>query len=217
MKSSLLLVLTSAALSCLGETNSLPSAFLVTAAYRDGVLKVMLAEVNEYARRLNLPEHFPVTTQSLALAHVSPPGLAERFGGLGNLHTTNYAYAFGKGRHLTYITRLPKDKSNRPLFERFQPWQIDPSMVNTNAAYALATQVLATAFVDLPELSRSTTVSIRPITILHMTTSVYDVEWRRGERKIAEVGVDEPTKELWLLRIEDPEIILRKPLETPNP
>src|SRR5208282_6121798 len=96
-------------------------------------------------------------------------------GVLGNLYTTNYSYAFGSGKRLTYITRLSKDKSQKSLYDKFKPWRIAPSEVDTNAAYSVATQILARAFVDVPHLLQSTTAFARPITILNMTTSVYDV------------------------------------------
>ena len=90
---------------------------------------------------------------------------------------------------------------------------IDPASVNTNAAYMLATQYLANAFVNVPLLSTSSVVSIQPSKILNMTTSKYRVEWQRGGKPVAKVVVASPQNELWTLRVEDPSLILRKPLE----
>ena len=66
---------------------------------------------------------------------------------------------------------------------------------------------------DLPWLLRHTTVTIHPIVILDMTTSVYDLEWKRSGTNVVEVGLEQSKKEVWLLRVEDPELILREPLE----
>jgi hypothetical protein len=163
-----------------------------------------------------LPEYLPLTKDSVTGSYISSPEFADRYGGLGRFSTTNYSYGFGRGKRLAYITRLPKDKSGRSLYDRFKPWAIDPSQVNTNAAYLLATQFLAEAFVDLSRLSTSAVVSIHPKVILKMTTSVYDLEWKRGGKNAVEIGLDESTKELWLLRVEDPSLVLRKPLEITN-
>lgn len=182
---------------------------------REALLGAMLAEANAYAASLGLPETLPLTLESLTEKFTTPPRVAVRFGTLGSLRTTNYSYGFGEGRHLCYVTRLPKDKSNRSLYERMKPRAIDPSAVNTNAAYSMATQFLARAFVDLPKLAGAK-LSIYPMTILKMTTSVYTVEWQRGGSPLAEVRFDQPKAELWSLRVEDPALILRKPLELPN-
>jgi hypothetical protein len=204
-----------------GETNGLvsnlsklPPSFTVSPAYREAALKAMLAEANVYAQRLNLAENLPITKTSLAGFHISTPYVANRFGALGNLSTTNYSYAFSRGRRLSSITRLPKDKSNRTLFEKFKPWAINVSEVNTNAAFSLATQFLVKAFVDLPSLSNSTVI-VQPVTILSMTTSVYRIEWQQGGTTLVEVGLAETNKELWGLHVDDAQYILRPPISLP--
>jgi hypothetical protein len=200
------------------ETNSVRiSPFLkASPAYQQATLRLMLDEANVYASRLKLPEKLPLTAESLKEKFVAPPHLATGFGALGSLRTTNFSYGFGKGRHLSYIMRLPKDKSNRPLYDRLKPWAIDPARVDTNAAYMMATQFLVNAFVDLPRLS-SAKVSIEPMTVLDMTTCIYTVEWQRGGNPIALVTLAKPKAELWTLRVEDPELILRPALSVNLP
>jgi hypothetical protein len=199
---------------CRGETNSASISPLVKAspAYQEAVLKLMLKEANIYAIRLNLPEKLPLTQESVKEKFITSPHLANDFGALGSFRTTNYSYGFGKGKRLCYIMRLPKDKSNRPLYDRLKPWAIDPATVNTNAAYMMATQYLAKAFVDLPRLSAAT-ISVEPMSVLDMTTSIYTVEWQRGGNPVAQVTLVDPKTELWTLRVEDPDLILREPLE----
>lgn len=183
--------------------------------YRKEISKSMIAEVNTYAAQLALPEHLPITSDSLTELFVSPPLVAHDFGALGNIQTTNFSYGFGKGRHLCYITKVIKG-TNPFDYEANKPYAIDPAAVNTNRAYLLATQFLAKAFVDLNRLSTSSVVSIKPWVILHMTTSKYTVQWSRNGEPVVKVVVAEPQKELWTLRVEDPTLILRPPLELPN-
>lgn len=184
-------------------------------AYKEALSRLMLDEVNDYAARLNLPGPLPVTTNALTENFVSSSPLAIRFGALGSLRTTNFSFGFGKGRHLCYITRIIKG-DNPYSFDDNKHFAIDPSAVNTNAAYLLATQFLAKAFVDLNRLSTSSVVSIQPWVILKMTTSKYTVQWSREGRPVAKVVLVEPKKELWTLRVEDPSLILRKPIEVAN-
>lgn len=193
----------------------MPPPLKVPPAYREAMSKLMLAEANEYARALHLPETLPLTTNLLRECFVTPPFVAARFGALGSLRTTNYSYAFGRGRRLSYVTRLIKG-DNPYDYDSHKRYAIDPSAVNTNAAYRQATQWLSKAFVDVRRLSESSTVSIQPWVILHMTTSKYTVEWQRNGEPVAKVVLVEPKAELWTLRVEDPQLILRKPLELAN-
>ena len=211
---------------CFGQTNFVARHRLLNAppAYQETAFKLMLAEANDYANALNLPETLPITTNSLNEIFVASPYVAGRFGTLGSLRTTNFSYGFGKGKHLCYITRLIK--GNNPYdYDANKPYAIDPSAVNTNAAYSMATQFLTKAFVDVSRLSTSSVVSVEPWVILHMTTSKYTVEWRQGNmliggepmaKTVAKVVVAAPKGELWTLRVEEPDYILRKPLEITN-
>jgi len=196
---------------CLSETNSVSASRKTSQVYKDAVLKAMLDEANEYAKHIGLPENLPITRASLKETVISPPAIAIRFGALGSFRTEKFSYAFGRGRRLSYITRLTKD-AGKPLYEANKHLAIPLSSVNTNSAYMMATQWLAKAFVDLQRLSQSATVSVRPWRILDMTTCKYTVEWQRGAKQIAEVTLIEPTNELLVLRVEDPELILRPPL-----
>lgn len=200
--------------ACFGQTN-LPtrlSHFNGPPAYKEAISKLMLSEVNDYATQLGLAESLPITTNSLKELFVSSPFLAERFGALGSLYTTNFSYGFGKGKHLCYITRIIKGM-NPYDYDANRPYAIDPSQVNTNEAYNMATQFLAKAFVDVSRLSTSSIVTIQPWVILHMTTSKYTVQWERNGKPVVKVVLSPPKAELWTLRVEDPDLILRKPLE----
>ncbi len=215
---STLLVSVLAEAACLGQTNTVTSRFLKRdkpPAYQNLMSKQMLAEVNHYASRLNLPESLPITTNSVKELYISSPTVAERFGALGSLQTTNFSYGFGKGKHLCYITRVIRG-DNPYSYKDNKQFAIDPTAVNTNAACQAATQMLAMAYVDLNRLSTSSVVSVKPWVILDMTTCKYTVQWSRNGRPIVKVVLVEPKKELWVLRIEDPNLIHRKPLELGN-
>jgi hypothetical protein len=202
--------------AALAQPNSPVPAYLsaeATPAYREAVLSYMLEEANAYAVRLNLAERFPITAQSLREQAVVSPRVAALFGALGSLRTTNYSYAFGKGRRLTYITRLRKDDSAKSLADGLMSLAIPPEAVDTNQALVVATQLLARAFVDLAALSRWAAPHARPIQVRGVTTSVYDVEWDRSGEPVAGVKLGQPAGEVWSLRIEDPQFISRKPLD----
>ena len=216
---SLLLIFSAVAeIPCFGQTNFSVAKFLKMEkppAYQEAVLKLMLAELNDYVMALKLPETLPLAKDSITNYHVTAPFVANQFGALGSLRTTNYSYGFGKGRHLCYITRIIKG-TNPYDYDNNKPYAIDPIQVNTNAAYSMATQFLVKAFVDVSRLSTSSIVSIEPWVILHMTTSKYTVQWEREGRPIVKVVVSPPKAELWTLRVEDSTLILRKPLEVTN-
>lgn len=199
------------------ETNK-PHARLfegIPPAYEETVLRLMIGEANIYIIELDLPETRPLTARALRERFVAPPRVAESFGALGSMQSSNFSYSFGRGKRLSYITRLPKDTSNRPLYERMKPWAIAPELVDTNSAYMIATQYLARAFVDLTSI-KNATVLAAPRKVLDMTTAIYTVAWRRGDNILAEVTVDMRDRELWSLRVEDPACSLRHPLAVPS-
>jgi hypothetical protein len=205
-------------IACFGQTNLAAVRFLKRdkpPAYQKAVAKLLFTEANYYAAQLNLPELLPISINTITELFISSPSLVERFGALGSLRTTNFSYGFGKGKHLCYITRVIKG-SNPYDYDANKPYAIDPALVNTNAAFSMATQFLAKAFVDVSRLSTSSIVSIQPWVILHMTTSKYTVQWERNGRPVVKVVLSPPKAELWTLRVEDPSLILRKPLEITN-
>lgn len=201
----------------LAQTNRVSqlSHYSGPSVYQQSVARLMLAEVNDYSAGLNLPESIPIGINSLTETFVSSPYLAERFGVLGSMATTNFAYGFGKGKHLCYITK--KIKGTNPSDpELNKPYAIAPSAVNTNAAYLLAKDFLTRAYVDVSRLSTSSVVSVEPWIILKMTTSKYTVEWQRNGKPVVKVVLASPQNELWTLRVEDPSLILRPSLQITN-
>jgi hypothetical protein len=217
-KLGLVLLAMAASAACFGQTNDLIRQFLnreKSPAYQQAAIKQMLAEANTYVQALDLSETNPFSIGTITSSHVTPPFVASQFGALGSFQTMNFSYGFGRGKHLCYITRIIK--SGNPYdFEASKPYAIAPTDVNTNAAYQLATQFLARAFVNVSRLSTSCVVRIEPWVILRMTTSKYTVQWERDGQPIVKVVLSPPKNELWTLRVEDPSLILRLPLEITN-
>jgi hypothetical protein len=206
-------------IDCGGYTNTtFPSPGSgASAAYRQAAVTAMLAEANEYARRLGLSETLPITEPALKEIFVAEPQLADRFGALGSLRTTNFSYAFGKGKRLSYVTSL---QSEVPMLrpERHDPPRIEPPEVNTNYAYRVATQLLARAYVDVPRLLQCSDVSINTWKTPDRAACKCTVEWELSNGKpVAEVTLVMPDARLGRLRIENPELILRPPLRVTMP
>src|ERR1035437_1027291 len=193
-----------ASIDGLAQTNAAPRLSYLSGplAYQATVARLMLAEANEYVSFLGLPESFPISTNLLKEVFVTSPYLAEHFGILGSLATTNFSYGFGKGKHLCYITRIIKG-TNPYDYDNNKPYAIDSSLVNTKEAYSMATQFLTKAFVDVSRLSTSSIVSVEPWVILHMNTSKYTVQWQRNNQPVVKVILASPPNELWTLRVED--------------
>lgn len=204
--------------NCSGqETN--PPAQLMTReqalAYKAAMEKAMLAEANIYIKALKLADSYPISESNLQEEFISSPYVARRFGALGTLETENYSYSFGNGRRLSYIIRRTGE-TNIYSLDFNKRYAIRPIDVNTNAAYLDALQYLTNAFVNVSHLVASSEVSVKPLVILNMTTSEYTVEWNRAGRTVVKVFLIEPARELRTLRVEDPDLILRKPLQIPN-
>jgi hypothetical protein len=195
--------------SCAGMGETAGDTFGVqTDTNAIATLELMIQEAQTYALRLGLPEELPITRRSLTECFLAPSEIARQFGCLGSFRTKRFSYGFDKGQHLCYITRLVEEP-NKSLYERYKSLAIGESAVNTNGAFTLATQWLAKAFVDVPRLNRSSTISVEPVKILDITVAIYDVSWRAGSRQLAEVVLVEPTAQLRSLEIKDPQYIQR--------
>jgi hypothetical protein len=155
-----------------------------------------------------------VTTNSLVEVFIASAHLAEDFGSLGSLRTTNFSYAFGKGRRLTYIIRLTRNGSP-DCHGNNEQFRVTTPSVDTNGACKAAVRCLQKVFIDLQRLTNSCTVLIYPWVAREVITRKYTVEWYRPDKNdmpVAEVTVAGPRFDLWTLRIEEPDLIFRPPL-----
>jgi hypothetical protein len=138
-------------------------AFLhTTAAYQAAVLQLMVGEANFASEQLNLPERLPSATNLLAVADVWPAPMGVG-GGVGS---SNYVFQFEKGRLIKVLKTdwMQKlDPSATNLFELSKR----PSLIDTDAAFQLATQWLSRLWVDLPAVEAK-----YPHHVTQMTTRI---------------------------------------------
>jgi hypothetical protein len=117
-------------------------AFLhTTIAYQSAALNLMVGQANFDAQQLHLNEPLPI----VAPASTNDWKVAlPLYGVTGGFSTSNYVYQFKAGK-LVWIQKRP---------QRRNPTSAQPSLVDTNGAYQLATQWLAGISVDVPALER---------------------------------------------------------------
>lgn len=130
-------------------------------AYKFVATTLMLAEVNYCATRLKLPINLPVKEQDLVKIMVFNPKTGGR--ALARLDTTNFSFSFGKPGRLIFVTRLEQGyqalsttrRQGRLPTVQFLPQLLGvPSVIDTNGAYHLASNWLASIDVDVARLER---------------------------------------------------------------
>src|ERR1035437_1098237 len=114
-----------------------------TLAYQSAAMHLMVGQADFEARQLHLTEPLPIvapaSTNNWTVA-MPPDGVT------GRLATTNYFYQFQAGKLFSIIKR-PLGRGAIP-----NPAESQPSLIDTNDAYQLATQWLAAISVDVPAL-----------------------------------------------------------------
>ena len=201
----------------------LEALLYTTPAYQKEALHLLLGEANDAVRELHLPEQFPITERDLVDLVIDPPRVAEKIGGVGVVGTTNYEYCVSVGKKLSFITskKLDSGSARNELKARYL-WPT--SRRNTNAAYKLATNWLASIQMDVKRIEHDCNVyfwSWTPdgVDEQHFVP-IYWVYWiKRGEEgngSVASVELLEPTRLLGQLRVERPEYILRGAVEITN-
>lgn len=192
---------------------------LVTPAYRKEALRLLIEEVNRVAKELQLPEKLPITESNLTASYLSPPNMAGRVPGFGNLSTSNYVYFVTVGNKFSFLERTHLAEEQEQLEKQFL-WPI--SRMDTNAAYQVATQLLVAASIDVKALNRDCSAHILPLIPDgeggNRFVPIYTVYWMKRDQvgSIAEVEFVEPTKTILQMRVMKSEYILRKPLVITN-
>ena len=126
-----------------------------TAAYQAAVVQLMVGEANFAARQLGIREDVPSDTNALVEFQVNPPPL----GVGGSIVTTNYLFSFDHGR-LSSLTKRDWFKRLSPPASNMLDLARQPSLLDTNGAYQLATQRLAGISVDASLLEQKWPVHI---------------------------------------------------------
>ncbi len=127
------------------------TAFLrTTTAYQTAALQLMVGEANFAAKQLDLKEPLPIIVPADTNKwEVMPPPMG--IGGM--ILTSNYDFEFSGG-YLTGISKKDWLKKVSPAVTNTLELANQPSLLDTNGAYQLATQWLAKVFVNVPELER---------------------------------------------------------------
>jgi hypothetical protein len=190
-------------------------------AYRKEALRLVIQEANQVAEALRLPEKLPIDETNLLAWHISPPGISRLTKSVGNVTTSNYIYYVSVDGKFSYLEGKHQDADRQRWFKEYS-WPI--SRLDTNAAYQLATQWLATASMDVDALNRECSLHVYPTALRRQGTNahflpVYWVFWTKGVEghgSAASVELFAPAKTLMQLRVEDSKYILRKPLQVTN-
>jgi len=190
-------------------------------AYRKEALRLVLQEANQVAEALRLPEKLPIDETNLLAWHISPPGISRRTKSVGNVTTSNYIYYVSVDGKFSYLEGTHQDIDRQRWFKEYS-WPT--SLLDTNAAYQLATQWLVAVSMDVGALNKECNLHITHGAIRKQGTNeyflpVYWVFWTKGAEghgSAASVELFEPTKTIRQLRVEKSEYILRKPLEITN-
>lgn len=202
-----------------------------TEAYKEAALEILLAEANQIARELELPERLPIKRSDLLEVRINTPYWAEHAGWFGFVGTSNYFYYANVGKRLGWIDPdFGPDEGRRPAFmELLRKRFVAPkAQMNTNAAYAMATQWLARVGMDVPALERDAErVDISAWEIGGKFVPVYLVRWQklalyRGNssppkfESIASIQFVAPERRILQMRVNQAKYIRRKPLTVPD-
>jgi hypothetical protein len=194
--------------------------WLTTESYKQAALGAMLKEVNALCRQLNLAQRLPVQSSNLTELRIETPFFSDHKGMFASLSTEDYVFAAGESNKLSYVNknfRLRDDEAEyrESLKARYKRPRTE---VNTNTAYALATQWLAAFSVDVKALERDYRATVSWWDLGDYFVPLYTVEWRKagtGESaaSVELVGPERFLKKLW---VEKPEYIGREPLVVPD-
>jgi len=179
---------------------------LVTLAYKYVALALMLAEANHAVRQLEIPGWNPVAPTNLVSYHVAPPRLMRG----GSLDTTTHLFGFGRDGQLQFIHRLESDPS-LSIEERHRRWAKMKSLIDTNGAYALASNWLARLEVDVVALEQMHPPSVVQEFYYSGSQSTrrvmlprFEVRWGTNQMRPAVwVSIFGPTREPIHIRQED--------------
>jgi len=198
-------------------------------AYNNEALKLVIQEANKVAREMKLKEALPITESDLTRRFIGPFGFNYQLGAVGNITTSNYWYFVKRGQKFSDLTIANVDDRCREYAIDYQ-WPL--KLLDTNAAYQLATQWLSSAHMDVQALNRDFDVQVAVdgywnnvamgALPKHKFTPLYIVSWlTKGKPHYsagggASVELFLPTKTLLSLSVEDSKYILRQPLTFTN-
>jgi hypothetical protein len=197
-----------------------------TSTYHQEALRLVLAEANDVARQLDLPEKLPITESDLERVFIAPYGMSRMFPRpIGTVHTSHYSYFVSIDHKLSYIQYVHEVEAANKWRTEYA-WPI--SRLDTNGAYQLATQWLAAVSMDVEGLNRDCEVFIRPNPYWNAGLKrrtfvpIYDVSWKSPQNiaerygTVADLTLFAPTQTLISLNVREPNYILRDRLVFTN-
>src|SRR6266496_3117290 len=109
--------------------------FHISLLYRLLALQVMLGEANFFTHQLELPEVQPLQVTNIENLFVASPAILDF---CGNLKSAGYAFGFGDG----ILRGVRQRKSEEWFLAQYPLWAQQPSSIDRNDAYRMATQWL---------------------------------------------------------------------------
>jgi hypothetical protein len=197
-----------------------PPELLVSKAYRREALKLLVHEANAVAEALRLDEDLPITETNFVSAYITPPYYARELQAVGTVTARHHCYYISRGYKFSGVARLGQEADFQKWLKEYS-WPI--RLVDTNAAYQVATQWLAALQVDVAGLNRDYKVKVIPCGVRHVGlkkrfTPVYWVVWLReaGTGGGVQVQLFAPTRTLMQLDVSEPRYVLRPALRLPS-
>jgi hypothetical protein len=189
-----------------------------TPAYYDEALRLVISEAERVAGELRLQETLPIRRMNLVASYITPPRMAQSMGAIGNITTSNYVYYISVGNRFSFLTRECLEHEYSDLRSRYL-WPTN--LMDTNAAYQMATQFLAAVSMDVRGLDRDCTIRVDAFMPEGRNAGhfvpIYWVYWiTKGQGTVALVELLLPTRTIRQLRVNSPRYILRKPLKIEN-
>jgi hypothetical protein len=208
-------------------------------AYQSVVVQHMLPEANYFSAQLKLPTPHPIRILDVNNIHVTPPWYSKientnlsspvervlnaKFVIGGFTETTNFCFYFRGGNLWSVVNRV----QHMERFDLYPVWAKTPSLINSNGAYQLATQWLASVDIDVNALGKNYKPKIEQAffwnqpglnvqhppgdtnkTLLPIFNVTWGTNWANYPGQVRILGT---TKELMELRVGD-STLSRRPL-----
>lgn len=202
-----------------------------TPQYQRAAAHLLLEEVNRIAKDFSFPDEvLPITATNITKLHFYPFGFSYFLKSLGGLVcTSNYVYTVGHDNKFSGVVVANYDQ----VCLKLQKTRLPLEQLDTNAAYQLATQWLATVSIDVTGLNRDCKphIAVSPfwngLAKLGQQPKkefapIYYVWWTSPKNdtehfgSAASVELFLPTKKIIQLYANDPKYVLRKPLVFTN-
>ena len=163
--------------------------WFTTKAYKAAALELILREVNQVSRRLALPEMSPIQASNLTEISMATPFVADRLGRFGGIATEAYSYSAFFSNKLSWVAKNFHSRDEKGYLGSIKArYAMPKSKINTNAAYMMASQWLAAAYVDVHALEREYKVRVMPWDLGDLFVPLYRVTWEKEEGRAGEIA-----------------------------